>query len=155
MGALDLDVSCCIVVDFVASPQTPLNPFPSRVSTVTLCPLPGAPVVSSLAIRRDRHRKRVGKVAHMRAAKVFKADRDRCLAIEYVKTHIIEGFLPFDFLEHEERKNFYLLATSNEESPFPVERLDSKGVSSRKFQGSFPESQAPALGMRPSSGGSR
>lgn len=48
----------------------------------------------------------------------------RHLLLAFVKTHIVRGMLPFNFMEDEKRRNFYQLMNKE----LPVEKLNNQGV---------------------------
>lgn len=58
-------------------------------------------------------------------------DRNRFLALAYIKSHTILGLEPFDYLENHERRKFWKLLAGGggaKGHALPLDMLDSRGV---------------------------
>lgn len=56
---------------------------------------------------------------------IFQDDPARFLALLYVKTHVIQGMQPFNYLEDPGRRSFFNALGGD----LPVDRLNTEGVS--------------------------
>lgn len=69
-----------------------------------------------------------------RNSKLCKDDFDRYIQVLYVKSHHVLGMEPLDYMENDERRHTLLVA-GDEDNPFPVEKLNSKAVSTTQQLG--------------------
>ena len=77
-----------------------------------------------------RKRERSTDVEEIMNSNLFKDDPVRYLALEYVKTHVIQQWTPFSQYDKEDQKRFLLMYGENSPTANGVlTRLGSKGVS--------------------------
>lgn len=62
-----------------------------------------------------------------RTSKLFADNPERYLLLRYVSSHVIDGMLPFNFMERETRRSYYRLLNRE----IDVQQLNAKRVSYR------------------------